>query len=136
MKQMEQVIEFNHGLLKIEPRPLGLMPDSEVNHLVKCLYEEADELDEGHREGDIIKAVDSLIDSMYFALGGLYKLGLTPEAVQEIFTAVHEANMEKTKGAVARRDTGAADAIKPINWVGPEQLIGEILDRMTAEEAT
>jgi predicted HAD superfamily Cof-like phosphohydrolase len=47
----------------------------------------------------------------------------------EIQTAVHEANMEKKLGVVAKRGDGsAADAVKPEGWIPPEGRIEAILD--------
>jgi phosphoribosyl-ATP pyrophosphohydrolase len=114
---IHQVVEFNSQVLGIEKRPIGMMPTNEVDHLHKCLIEEAGELVAAHQQGDLIKAADALLDSVYFALGGLWKLGLSPEAVQEIFAVVHRANMTKAKGRVERRDTGAPDAVKPDGWI-------------------
>ena len=126
---ISQVCEFNRTILGIEQRPIGFMPDQEVEHLVKAMYEEVEEFHDGTSNGDLIGAIDGLCDLIYFAMGGLWKMGLTPEVASEIFTAIHEANMTKRKGVIARRDTGAPDAIKPADWVPPEARIAEILDR-------
>jgi predicted HAD superfamily Cof-like phosphohydrolase len=78
-------------------------------------------------KGDIVGQVDALIDLMYFATGVLYKLGLSAEQIEQCVSAVHAANMTKRRGTNAKRDTGAADAIKPDGWVAPEQRIATIL---------
>ena len=123
------VIEFNQNILGIEPRKLEPMPENEAKHLVKCLNEEVnDEFMEGQTKGDLVDCVDALIDAMYFALGGLYKMGLSAHQIEACFLAVHQANMEKKKGVVAGRAVeGAVDAIKPAEWKSPEQRIAEIL---------
>lgn len=125
----EQVIEFNEKILKIEPVDLGPMSDKMAEHLKKSLDEEAFEFEEGHKHGDFIKQIDSIIDGLYFGFGGLYKMGLTPEQVEAIFSAVHQCNMNKKKGQVASRATeGVPDAVKPADWIPPEMAIARILD--------
>lgn len=124
----EQVSEFNSLILGIKDRVLGPLSQSEAIHLQKALHEEANELMEGVDEHDFIKQIDSLIDSIYFALGGLYKMGLSTDQVINIFNAVHDANMTKKKGVVQKRFVdGSVDAIKPDGWVPPEERIAEIL---------
>lgn len=131
MKAFEQVVEFNKKVLGIEQRPLTFPSGSELDHSVKCLKEEATELSEAYQAGDFIGCIDANIDTMYFAIGNLYKLGLTPEQMEKCFTVVHEHNMRKVRGVVDRRGDGSApDAIKPEGFVGPEEQIAEILDQL------
>jgi len=126
------VIEFNRDLLGIAPRPVGLMPRAEFSHLVACLHEETNEFIEACTDGMVIDAVDALIDMMYFAVGGLWKMGLSQEQIIGCMRAIHSANMTKMKAKVARRHVeGAVDAGKPADWVGPETRIAEVLDLST-----
>lgn len=118
------VSNFNERVLKLERRPLGPMPKDVGSHLVKCLHEEAVELQEAHDNADLVGCVDALIDSIYFAVGGLYKLGLSKNDAVAVLELVHKANMTKQKGQKEGRITGdAADAVKPEDWVSPEQAI-------------
>jgi predicted HAD superfamily Cof-like phosphohydrolase len=130
---MREVAEFNRTILRIEPRPIGVMKDEEALHLAKCLHEEASEFHDAFLVGDLIGTVDALIDSIYFALGGFHKMGLPPELVDQIFLAVHDANMTKRKGIVKDRDTGAPDAVKPDGWTPPEERIGLLIDAYMGE---
>lgn len=124
------VAQFNQEILGLEQAPVGPMSNAFAQHLENALKEEADEFIDAHNNGDFIKQIDSLIDSLYFAYGGLYKLGLSDEQVADIFAAVHNCNMNKKKGVVAKRAIeGSVDAIKPENWVSPEEAIAAILDR-------
>ena len=126
---VSQVVEFNKRVLKIEGRPLGMLPENEFDITMKCLREELDEFEEAYHAGDIIGCIDAIIDLRYFAIGVLYKKGLTPELINRCDTAVHEANMEKKLGQNAKRAVeGAADAVKPEGWVSPEHRIIDILD--------
>lgn len=129
MSFTNQVVDFNVKVLKINQRSKDLLNSAELDISEKCLKEELNEFIEAHKSGDFIGCVDAMIDLMYFANGVLYKMGLTPEEITKCKTAVHEANMEKKLGVNARRGDGsAADAVKPQDWVSPEERIIDILD--------
>lgn len=121
-----EVVQFNQEVIKIQPRQLGLMKDEEVKFTEAALLEEIEELMEAHENGDIIGCIDALIDGIIFAIGALYKLGMTPDQMRECFLAVHQANMTKKKGVTSRGHEN--DAIKPEGWVSPEVRIGQILE--------
>lgn len=124
-----QVVEFNSRVLNIQQRPKDMLCKAEYDISVKCLKEEVQEFEEAYHKGDYIGAVDAMIDLMYFAVGVLYKKGLSADQIELCCTAVHEANMEKKLGVNHRRGDGsAADAVKPEGWVPPEQRIIDILD--------
>lgn len=125
----DDIVEFNHRVLGIGSRPLGLLNEAELEITVKSLNEEVEELKVAVASGDIIGSVDALVDNIYFAVGALYKMGLYADTIEKCIKAVHAANMDKKLGVNARRGDGtAADAVKPENWVGPEVRIGQILD--------
>lgn len=123
------VITFNRDLLGIAPREIAPLSNAEFEHLKKCLHEEfSTELDTAFLAEDVVAMVDSILDGIYFAIGGLYKMGLTADQVHACFMHIHEKNMEKKAGKVARRAVeGAADAVKPENFVPPEVEITRIL---------
>lgn len=123
-----QVIDFNQTVLKIDPRTQGALSPPEFDITVKALREEVEEFIQAAHDSDYIGQIDALIDLQYFALGAMYKLGLTAEQINCCCTAVHKANMSKKLGVKASRGDGsAADAIKPQGWVSPEQQISDIL---------
>lgn len=124
-----KVIDFNQTVLKIQPRIQGPLSRPEFEITVKALNEEVQEFITASQDADYIGQIDALIDLQYFAMGALYKLGLTANQINRCCYAVHEANMSKKLGVKASRGDGsAADAIKPADWVAPEQRIGEILE--------
>ena len=124
-----QVVDFNQQVLKIQPREQALLNISEFNISVKALFEEVQEFIDAAETSDFIGQVDAMIDLQYFAMGVLYKLGLTAEQINKCCTAVHEANMEKKLGVKpSRGDGSAADAVKPEGWESPEARIGAILE--------
>ena len=126
---VDQVVDFNKRVLMIDQRNIDMLKANEFEISVKCLQEELDEFAEAFKSGDIIGCIDAIIDLKYFAVGVMYKMGLTPETMKQCMTAVHEANMEKKLGVVAKRAVeGVADAVKPEGWVSPEERIASILD--------
>lgn len=128
---VDQVVEFNQKVLKIEQREIGMLSGGELDISMKCLKEELDEFEQAYQHGDLIGCIDAIIDLRYFAIGVLYKMGLSPETIRKCDSAVHSANMEKKLGVVAKRAVeGAADAVKPVGWVSPEERIIEILDEV------
>jgi len=141
MSIVKDVVFFNQEVLGIEQRTPGILPTDEHEITIKCLHEEIDEYidayDECCRDDDAIAKdhelkyvadmADAMIDNIYFAIGALYKLGLTADQIERGFSAVHNCNVQKKAGQNAKRATGAADAVKPEGWVGPEQKLLEII---------
>jgi hypothetical protein len=67
---------------------------------------------------------DKALDAIYFAVGSLHKLGLTPYQMVDGLAIVHNANLQKL---------GAKDSegkvIKPAGFVPPEELLQVILNQ-------
>jgi predicted HAD superfamily Cof-like phosphohydrolase len=123
-KLFTKVEHFNHEILRLRKPQLGELPADQRAHLINALLEEVGEFQLAAEEGDFIGSVDALIDLIYFAAGGLHKLGLSADDAEFSFMAVHTANMEKQKGVKESRAVGdAPDAIKPMDWVSPEERI-------------
>ena len=127
MEFAEAVVQFNKEILDIPQRSPASLISTELMHGIKCLDEELREFCDSAEQDDYIGQIDALIDLMYFATGILYKLGLTPAQIHQCQMAVHDANMTKKKGTVAKRNTGAPDAVKPEDWIAPEARIAKIL---------
>lgn len=125
---IRDIFQFNRDVLKLpapsEPR---LLDEKTLKISVKCLREEVEELETAHEVIDYVGAVDAVLDNIYFAVGILYKLGLTEDQVDRCMETVHSCNMRKKLGINAKRDTGAADAVKPSDWEGPEERIARII---------
>lgn len=122
------IIDFNQRVLGIDPRELGPMSEPEFKATIKAFLEEVEELEEAHQHHDFIGQIDAVVDLIYFAYGALYKMGLTAKQILDISQAVHDANMEKKLGVVAKRGNPLGDAVKPEGWIGPEERIADILD--------
>lgn len=132
----KRVKEFNEKVIEIGARPMALPNEPEHEWLVGVIDEEKQELDDAYTDRDYIGYIDALVDNIYFCLGGLVRIGLNEELVEKIFDVVHHCNMEKIKGKKARLIENDDDAIKPENWVSPEEKIIEILEtyRQTKQE--
>ena len=113
----------------IGARPLGIQPENEAKLSVRQLMEEAEEMALANSSQDFVGVIDSAIDSIYFAYGILYKLGLDNEKVDRIFNSIHNYNMTKKRGVKSGREGfDAADAVKPTNFVmSPEERIMHII---------
>ena len=90
----------------------------------RFLAEELDEFAIAAGEANIVGLADALADLVYVALGTAYKMGLP---FDDIWAAVHEANMRKVSGQTKRGNR--VDAMKPVGWVGPEAAIARAIMR-------
>lgn len=125
---IRQVGEFNRDVLGVKDRSYGLLSLGEIEYARKAIEEELQELTDAHTNMDFIGAVDAAIDLSYFAIGFLYRMGLTPDQVESCCAAVHEANMAKSASRnVSKRVEGVVDAMKPDGWTPPEEAIANIL---------
>ena len=148
---LASIVDFNLNVVQIGVRPLKALERSEKNWLVSALEEEARELadvDSIHLEetfaklrgvpgfdteystavtqARLVTQVDALLDSVIFSFGGLLRQGVTMDQAVQCLAAIMEANHLKKAGVKAGR-TGAPDAVKPEDWVGPEVRIFQIL---------
>ena len=86
------------------------------------MMEEVIEFLAGVSHDNIYEMADALVDLVYFAKGTASILGLPWE---ELWAAVHTANMKKTKGITKRGDS--EDAAKPEDWRPPD--IKAVIDK-------
>lgn len=118
MSYFDDVAEFHHVVLGIESTaPTWNMPNSVVTR-IKFMEEELTEFENAARQADMVKAADALADLAYVVLGTAHQMGLP---FDEIWAAVHKANMQKLRGMGARGMV--YDAVKPAGWIGPEAEI-------------
>ncbi len=124
---IKDICHFNSTVLNINGRPLQPLVESEFDYLMKAFAEEINEIKEAHERQDLVEFVDGILDLCYFAIGGAYRAGVSPEKLELCFQAIHEANMTKKKGVQAKRGGVAVDAVKPDGWTPPEETIANIL---------
>ena len=127
---VEKVVEFNQKVIGVEQ---GLkvteLSGPDYSLLKNQLDEEITELEEAWEDEDLVGQVDALLDLAYFVFGGLYKMGLSAEQIEHCFGLIHDANMTKSAGKVAKRVVeGTVDAVKPADFVDPKQAIIEYLN--------
>ncbi len=67
---------------------------------------------------------DKAIDAIYFAIGSMHKLGLSPYQIVEGIQVVHEANIAKS----GEKDSNGK-VIKTNDFLEPEPRLQEILDK-------
>ena len=103
----------------------SLPSPTEASFQARLLLEEVSEYLQAVEEGDLVKLADSIADLVYVALGTAHVSGLPFE---QLFSAVHKANMQKQRGTTKRGGIGH-DAVKPAGWVGPEAEIAQLLDK-------
>jgi predicted HAD superfamily Cof-like phosphohydrolase len=126
------VAKFNDEILGVRRGPKTLLTPEALKLRVDHLKEEVKELVQSHIDGDIIGAIDAYIDLMYLAAGGLYWMGLTPAEISKCAEAVHNCNMTRKKGQNSNRNNGVVpDAVKPADWIGPEERIAIIIGGLT-----
>ena len=119
-----KVYEFNYRILGIDRPFVAPLAHDERRWLEGAIAEELHELT---RATDITDQVDALIDLAYFAIGGLARLGLSPEQAEKCFMVIHAANMTKTKGRKTRQTEHDLDATKPADWSAPEEALKHII---------
>jgi predicted HAD superfamily Cof-like phosphohydrolase len=117
-----KVWQFRQKLnLPVSPRP-QLLDSSDISFYARFLMEELSELLKAHEQGDLVGAADAIADLSYVTMGCAHHMGLP---LPHILDIVHRANMEKIPGATARGVN--RDAVKPSDWVGPEEEISLLL---------
>ena len=121
----QDVADFHQRIVEWAPAESpSLINPAFIFERFKFMQEELDEFVTAGFQGDITGAADGLADIIYVAVGTMYLMGLPS---QEIWNAVHEANMRKVRGQTKRGN--AYDAAKPEGWVGPEtKIAAAILD--------
>lgn len=122
----EDVKAFHDIVLGVAPAPLyTFYSEAWLLERYRFLMEEAGEYFDSAHAGDMVGAVDGLLDTVYIALGTLHLMGLTNDQVQACWNAVQKANMAKVRGTTKRGNL--IDAAKPADWVGPETTIAAVL---------
>jgi len=112
----EKVGDFQREILGNQyPEHSGMPPDPMLE--LRCIQEELYELAAAIQQKDLVEAADAVVDTLYFAYGLAFKMGLP---IDEMFEIVHQANMTKIPAATLRR---ADDAVKPKGWVDPRVLL-------------
>ena len=91
------------------------------------MLEEINEFMEATKNGDLVEQADAMIDTIYFALGTLVEMGVSPD---ELFYIVQEANMSKlwSDGRPHYNDMGKV--IKSQGWQDPHPKLELAINKM------
>lgn len=134
-KSMAQLVaEFNEKVLRLPPKwennePVTGLSDATMQLSHKQLLEEICEWEDADLDNDLPGQVDAMLDLIYFALGVLYKMGLSPLEINTLFEAVHNANMTKAIGKKKGREVeGTTDAVKPVDFKDPKNIIEGLIN--------
>jgi predicted HAD superfamily Cof-like phosphohydrolase len=126
---ISEIYQFNTEVINVSERSLNPLShkDGEFEYLVKALNEEVAEFITAYGNQDVVKMADAILDLCYFAIGGLRRMGITEDQARACFLAIHNANMTKKRGAQAKRGGFEDDAVKPTDFVPPDEAIAHIL---------
>ena len=124
MSYFEDVREFHIQILGMDDTTPHELEPSLMRERFEFIAEEMEELVESYSMGDMTGMADALADLVYVALGTAHRMGIP---FDEVWAAVQKANMTKVRGTTKRGH--AIDAVKPVDWVGPETAITEALYR-------
>lgn len=118
-RMIDAASRFNETVAGLKPPKRPQVPHpTRVKWATSAFREEIQEFEEACARGDVPEAADALLDLMYFAAGRLHEMGVPPNAVLD---EVQRANMDKTRGALAKRPGSMGhDAIKPEGWTPPD----------------
>lgn len=100
MNFIEQIVNFNQEILNVEQRTQALLPANEAQISIESLIEEAQELRDAFGEKDFIKAVDAVADTLFFAVGVLYKFGLTSNQIANVILSQYNGRLEHPMSAI------------------------------------
>ena len=115
----EDVRQFHHQILGVPDEKQPTLVNQEfLVARYKFLIEETREFFDAAMLGEMTKAVDGLLDTIYVALGTLHMMGVDAD---KVWPFVQVANMAKQRGVTHRGIP--VDATKPPGWVGPESAI-------------
>jgi len=122
---IDQIFDFNEQVINIGEVEFNTLTQKQFDWTVKFCEEELQEFREAYEKQDLVGMVDAVGDLIYGAMGTFKKMGLNREHVRQCFAAIHAANMTKKRGDKGRGSD--EDAVKPADFVAPEQAIADIL---------
>lgn len=122
---IDQIFDFNEQVINLGEVEFNTLTQKQFDWTVKFCEEELQEFREAYEKQDLVGMVDAVGDLIYGAMGTFKKMGLSREHVRQCFAAIHAANMTKKRGDKGRGSD--EDAVKPADFVAPEQAIADIL---------
>jgi predicted HAD superfamily Cof-like phosphohydrolase len=126
------IAEF-HKKFKLEMPAKPILLDAVTQEFrTQFMIEELREFCLAHKNADLVKAADALVDLTYVVLGTAYLMGLP---FRECWDLVHCANLKKQRAVNAEQSKRGSmlDVVKPAGWVSPEEDLQKLLKLYGAE---
>jgi predicted HAD superfamily Cof-like phosphohydrolase len=130
----QDVYDFQVAMgLPMPPQP-QLMDPELFSFRVKFMEEELREFVDAVAYGDLVKAVDAMLDLVYVAHGTAAFMGVNPMLHNALWKCVHEANMRKQRAVSVKHSldsTGRGhqyDVVKPAGWVSPDSKMRLLIE--------
>jgi hypothetical protein len=122
--QIEEALEGLNNLENLASTLWGANEESDTlpKDLSRSIIGLADSDDTTEAMGDVDR-FDKALDAIYFAIGSMHKLGLSPNQIVEGLHVVHLANLQKTGTKDSEGKVG-----KPADFINPEDRLQKILD--------
>lgn len=122
---INDIFDFNEQVINLGDVEFNTLTQKQFDWTIKFCKEELDEFTEAYNKQDLVGMVDAIGDLIYGAMGTFKKMGLSRAHVHACFAAIHAANMTKKRGDKGRGSD--EDAVKPADFIAPEQAIADIL---------
>ena len=108
------------------PQSKGPLEKFAARRRADQMREELREFEDACADNDPAKAVDALLDLVYFAYGSAVAMGVSHRAMAQCWEAVHSSNMAKEFSIMRAADLKQG-IIKPPGWVSPSMAIKHAL---------
>lgn len=93
-------------------------PAARVDLRVALIAEEATELTEAMKAGDMLEIADGMADLIYVTVGAALEFGIPLDRVWAVVQQANMAKVDPTTGKVRKRDDGKV--LKPEGWQPPD----------------
>lgn len=126
-KEYNEVKKFHEAFghpVSDEPKVLDI---KRAEKRYAWMLEEINEFMEATKKKDIVEQADAMIDTIYFALGTLVEMGVSPD---KLFYIVQEANMSKLWSDGMPRYNDMGKVIKPEGWQDPHPKLELAINKM------
>lgn len=123
---MKDIEEFHKKFKLPFLKKPGLLDPEYMTFRVRFIQEETDELMKAYAAGNLVEALDALVDITYVTLGTAYLMGMP---FDDGWKTVHSSNMKKKRAKSAdqsKRGSGY-DVVKPEGWQKPN--IAKVLEK-------
>lgn len=126
-KEFEEVKKFHQAFAHPYSDTPVVLSFERAEKRYAWMKEEINEFLEASNKGDIVEQADAMIDTIYFALGTLVEMGISPD---ELFYIVQKANMSKLWSDGKPHYNEMGKVIKPEGWEDPHKKLELTIKKM------